>query len=116
MAQAPIKYAACKNANGTFVLGFDNLTKAEAAEYLLLLARQQDARGEKIVDEGAMYAGEGFKGATTDEVAAALGVDPFPKAAALTGGPRFVTKPAHFDHKYEPGAFGVCKRCGGEKH
>lgn len=22
----------------------------------------------------------------------------------------------HSDHKFEPGAFGVCKRCGQEKH
>ena len=22
----------------------------------------------------------------------------------------------HYDHKYEPGAYGVCRRCGGERH
>lgn len=22
----------------------------------------------------------------------------------------------HFDHEYEPGAYGVCRRCGGEAH
>jgi hypothetical protein len=26
------------------------------------------------------------------------------------------SKSVHYDHKYERGAWGVCKRCGGEKH
>lgn len=78
MAQKPaIKYAIHKSStSGLFLLGFDNLTKAEAAEYLLLLARQQDARAEPVVDDGKAFA-------TTEEVAAALGVDPFAKRSNL---------------------------------
>lgn len=26
------------------------------------------------------------------------------------------TKTRTFDHKFEPGAYGVCRRCGEEKH
>lgn len=25
-------------------------------------------------------------------------------------------KPRHYDHRYEPGPYGVCRRCGQEKH
>lgn len=30
--------------------------------------------------------------------------------------PHMPSRPTHFDHKYEPGAYGVCRRCGNEKH
>lgn len=139
------------------------LTDTERETIADRLNAQRSAEGVVIHDHG-VKAGEGFKGATTDEVAAALGVDPFPKAAltggsfvgndlgamladdradwradlhkrgadrdlekrtielkaeeagSLSGGPRFVTRLAHFDHKYEPGVFGICRRCGEEEH
>lgn len=28
----------------------------------------------------------------------------------------WVEKPRRYDHKYEPGAYGVCRRCGDERH
>lgn len=31
-----------------------------------------------------------------------------------TAGP--AEKPKRYDHKYEPGAYGVCRRCGDEVH
>jgi RNA polymerase-binding transcription factor DksA len=27
-----------------------------------------------------------------------------------------LTKAKTYDHKYEPGAYGVCRRCGDERH
>lgn len=29
---------------------------------------------------------------------------------------RIGSVPKSYDHKYQPGGYGVCKRCGGDKH